>query len=736
MDKVGRFYHNKIFEIPAQQRPYSWESPQIKALLSDLNLAIRRNEEHYCGPVFLEKSKTENGADKPVTITGVPDNLVHWDVLDGQQRITSLMLVAAAIANDQDIQQAIDSADIDAITVRRDLRDLYSYISEEDGDYDTSRLVFNDTDMDLMMNHLLFENPFQINANQLVKASMRRLKENYVYISENFAQLCGIPDAPANMEEWLSYVSTKIKIGRKFLDSLKIEQVEMDAHGFNKYTVFEAINNRGLNLSQFDMIKNLCLHIADQHEKRCESKEPPVPPSITKDIVQNNWYATLSHLFVYELEKYETRCISDLWSVFYNISSPKKDEVFEEFKKKFYTLVDSDSPQKMNQLINFSNNWAPYTEAYCKIYTKNLAHKFNLGNMTVGTKKNLDRMLYKIGLPDELRRPLTAAFNCYDQNEFERFSEFMEKALFRIHATKIHRNLTKCRPEFTTLAQAIFVDNIDIEESLRRICKIVTEGASLKSLIDHFTSGYNAYSGWRENSLYYFIFRIDNDLSPNAIAYEEDKDSRDQQREHILPQSHDIHWSTSWPNADTRDKWLHRLGNLTLTENNASNVALLNYDIQNKCKTNPTYTYANGRFVERNVNQIAREYTNTIRWQKLEIIAHELFYCKYLIKLWSLPCDCDMEEISIDGTIIDEISSQYGILKDGFQEDIEADFKVQVKIEDLDEFKELFLEDLFGNESELGSMYTELISNFSPEEITDFTPEEMINCNPEADEEE
>ena len=160
MDKVGRFYHNKIFEIPAQQRPYSWESPQIKALLSDLNLAIRRNEEHYCGPVFLEKSKTENGADKPVTLTGVPDNLVHWDVLDGQQRITSLMLVAAAIANDQDIQQAIDSADIDAITVRRDLRDLYSYISEEDGDYDTSRLVFNDTDMDLMLNHLLFENEF------------------------------------------------------------------------------------------------------------------------------------------------------------------------------------------------------------------------------------------------------------------------------------------------------------------------------------------------------------------------------------------------------------------------------------------------------------------------------------------------------------------------------------------------------------------------------------------------
>ena len=172
------------------------------------------------------------------------------------------------------------------------------------------------------------------------------------------------------------------------------------------------------------------------------------------------------------------------------------------------------------------------------------------------------------------------------------------------------------------------------------------------------------------------------------------------------------------------------------TENNASNVALLNYDIQNKCETNPTYIYANGRFVERKVNQIARNYTNTIRWQKLEIIAHELFYCEYLIKLWSLPCDCDMEEISIDGTTIDEINSQYEILKHGFQEYIEEGFKDQDEIEEFEEFKELFLEELFGNESELGQMHTELIANFSPEEITDFNPEDMINCNPEADEEE
>ena len=290
MEKVGAFYNNKIFEIPVMQRPYSWGIEQVKALLTDLNLAIRRDESHYCGPIFLERSKGEDGKEKEDTKTGVPDNLKHFDVLDGQQRITSLMLIASAIANDEKIIEAASNGNSRAINTRFRLQNLYSYIGEPDGEHDTSRLIFNDPDMDLMMNHLLFGNPEQIDEDRIVKTSMRRLKENYQFVIDNIDLIC-------SNEERNS--ATKILVGNKFLESLKIETVEMKGHGFNKYTVFEAINNRGLNLSQFDMIKNLCLHIADQHEKRCESTEPQVAPKITIQVVRENWHKTLSHLFEY-----------------------------------------------------------------------------------------------------------------------------------------------------------------------------------------------------------------------------------------------------------------------------------------------------------------------------------------------------------------------------------------------------------------------------------------------------
>ena len=48
--------------------------------------------------------------------------------------------------------------------------------------------------------------------------------------------------------------------------------------------MFESINNRGLGLGEFDKIKNLALHIADQHEKR--SEDAGTAPSITKQQIQ------------------------------------------------------------------------------------------------------------------------------------------------------------------------------------------------------------------------------------------------------------------------------------------------------------------------------------------------------------------------------------------------------------------------------------------------------------------
>ena len=73
------------FRIPLYQRPYTWEEPQVRQLLDDLHAAFMENEsQHYhIGVLSVAKS---------------PDEV--YDLIDGQQRMTTLALIAKAAGQD------------------------------------------------------------------------------------------------------------------------------------------------------------------------------------------------------------------------------------------------------------------------------------------------------------------------------------------------------------------------------------------------------------------------------------------------------------------------------------------------------------------------------------------------------------------------------------------------------------------------------------------------------------
>lgn len=83
----------KQFQVPLYQRPYSWLEPQLKQLWGDLlDEAERLKDEeggsgHFLGSVVLAPSPVALG----------PSGLQRWLVVDGQQRLTTLMIALAAI---------------------------------------------------------------------------------------------------------------------------------------------------------------------------------------------------------------------------------------------------------------------------------------------------------------------------------------------------------------------------------------------------------------------------------------------------------------------------------------------------------------------------------------------------------------------------------------------------------------------------------------------------------------
>lgn len=80
---------SKWFRIPEYQRPYVWGNDQISELLDDVMQARNSNPEsqYFLGSMVLRKKEKVEGSTK----------YVEYDLLDGQQRLTTLFLITAVI---------------------------------------------------------------------------------------------------------------------------------------------------------------------------------------------------------------------------------------------------------------------------------------------------------------------------------------------------------------------------------------------------------------------------------------------------------------------------------------------------------------------------------------------------------------------------------------------------------------------------------------------------------------
>src|SRR5579863_6090328 len=84
----------KIFHVPGYQRPYAWTKDNCKDLWNDIldGLRIGQDETHFLGTVTLQEKKDPPSEDKN------GNQFDHYDVVDGQQRLTTLYLLLLALA--------------------------------------------------------------------------------------------------------------------------------------------------------------------------------------------------------------------------------------------------------------------------------------------------------------------------------------------------------------------------------------------------------------------------------------------------------------------------------------------------------------------------------------------------------------------------------------------------------------------------------------------------------------
>lgn len=219
------------FMVPIYQRVYSWGEDECGRLWADILHAGRsvRLDSHFTGSiVYVER-------DQGTRTSTEPDLLI-----DGQQRVTTIMLLLAALAERLELMPEGEREPVEGFSPRK-IRNRYLVNADEDGDR-YYKLVLSKSDREALKAIIDHAPP--------PDASTSRVLENVEYFRDLLAS------------DGLDLVD--ICNGLK---KLVIVDVSLSRGKDDPQLVFETMNSTGKKLSQADLIRNFVLMDAPPREQ-------------------------------------------------------------------------------------------------------------------------------------------------------------------------------------------------------------------------------------------------------------------------------------------------------------------------------------------------------------------------------------------------------------------------------------------------------------------------------------
>ncbi len=206
------------FVIPVYQRTYSWTERECKQLWEDI-LRTGNDDQinaHFIGSiVYIEESHYAVAMQPPLL------------VIDGQQRLTTTMLILEALA-----RHLRDTEPLDGFSARK-IRDYYllNPLEEEDRRF---KLVLTQTDK-ASLHKLVDQKLPSEDKSLLITENFKFFEKQIAALDDDVAPLC------------------------KGLAKLMIVDIALSRDQDNPQLIFESMNSTGRELSQADLIRNFVL---------------------------------------------------------------------------------------------------------------------------------------------------------------------------------------------------------------------------------------------------------------------------------------------------------------------------------------------------------------------------------------------------------------------------------------------------------------------------------------------
>lgn len=210
---LASLFREGFFNIPPYQRRYSWEEKQQQDLFNDLLEAYETKSIHFLGTLSLQLTSTR-GFD------------AHYNIIDGQQRFTSLLLLYSCLAH--------LSSDKKYLTyLKRNDKYFLEPINQEEKIFLSELLDGN------------LPKPKTYSQSMMLNAVKEYTKKAPKFIGKD------------NINDFLDHMLNKTHFLIYLVDDYTAS-----------IRMFESINDRGMQLGYFDKIKSFFLYFSDKYLER------------------------------------------------------------------------------------------------------------------------------------------------------------------------------------------------------------------------------------------------------------------------------------------------------------------------------------------------------------------------------------------------------------------------------------------------------------------------------------
>lgn len=243
--KSGKWYIKDAFEkwyrIPDYQRPYVWEKDQVIDLLDDISIACEKdvNGEYFLGSLVLKENNDKG--------------YIEYDVLDGQQRLTTLFLLTAVVRDLTDSEQRKQTCH----------NSIFQQGNVDDNIPERLRIVF-----DIRDDVKVFVDEYITKKNGITKQKIKELSQSKKIDTSIF----NMANAILNMQQ---YLQERIAQDAKFLDKFfpffrtKVLLIYVSSQNLDDaFRMFTVLNNRGVKLRNADILKADNLSAVKDPEKQ------------------------------------------------------------------------------------------------------------------------------------------------------------------------------------------------------------------------------------------------------------------------------------------------------------------------------------------------------------------------------------------------------------------------------------------------------------------------------------